>query len=627
MRRHLTLLLTGLLLLATGFVRADHLRPHLLLSARLDGAQEVPAVTTPGQGVASFTLNATRDTLFINATFSGLSGPITNAHTHLGRRGVSGGVVTSLLSMVQGNRLQGFLTGTDLDNQKLRRYLRGDYYINIHTAANPGGEIRGQIEVETDYMYAAVLSGAQEVPPVTTPALGVGSFVLSQDKTKMNFRAVFDRLSGPATNAHFHTGAPGVSGPVILPLFTYVVGNTMEGVVDITPAILTALEAGNIYINVHTAANLGGEIRGQLVSRARVVAHDARFDGTQMVPPITTTAKAVATAELNPALDTLRFNLSFAGLSGPPANLDLYVADAGQTNVGATRIGRVPLAGLTNNAFSVTFPNLNVATANALLSGRVNMVLTTAANPEGEIRGQVYRVAREGYTFTLSGSQERPTPVASPGTGSGVVSIDRDQSNVHFMLAWTGLTGPAQSGHFHTGLSTQAGPVVFDLGQYFDNTAAPASAQGFWQATGNPAPNAARPFTLRRSIQFRRDSMYVNLHTAQFLGGEIRGQVFRGARNLRVVLSAQPAALAAETFTSYPNPFRTGITIRFEARTTGPATVQVADLLGRTVATQAIQIRAGANAHELALPQVKAGVYLVTVEAAGSKIVSRIMKE
>ena len=44
----------------------------------------------PAQGVASFVLNATRDTLFINATFSGLSGPITNAHTHLGRRGVSG---------------------------------------------------------------------------------------------------------------------------------------------------------------------------------------------------------------------------------------------------------------------------------------------------------------------------------------------------------------------------------------------------------------------------------------------------------------------------------------------------------------------------------------------------------
>ncbi|MCY7357266.1 MAG: CHRD domain-containing protein, partial [Rudanella sp.] len=52
---------------------------HLLLTARLSGAQEVPAVTTNGQGVAGFTLNETRDTLFVQAAASGLSGPITDA--------------------------------------------------------------------------------------------------------------------------------------------------------------------------------------------------------------------------------------------------------------------------------------------------------------------------------------------------------------------------------------------------------------------------------------------------------------------------------------------------------------------------------------------------------------------
>jgi hypothetical protein len=622
MRQLVTLCLLSALLLAAGLVRADHLRPHLLLSAKMDGVQEAPAVSTAAQGVASFVLNATRDTLFINATFSGLSGPITNAHTHLGRRGVSGPVVTSLLSMVQGNRLQGFLTGPSLDNTALRRFIRGDYYINVHTAANPAGEIRGQIEVESENLYMGTLTGAQEVPAVTTAGLGVGSFVLSQDKTRMKFRVVFDNLSSAVTNAHFHTGAPGVAGPVTVPLLTFVTGNVLEGEVAVTSTCISDLEAGNVYINVHTAANSGGEIRGQLLSKARLVGHDARLDGAQMVPAVATAAKAVALGEMNAALDSVKLTVAFTGLSGPPTNLDLYLAEAGQSDAGATRLARVGLGTLTAKAFSVTFGGLNAATANAFLTGGVNLVLTTAANPNGEIRGQVFRVAREGYTFTMSGNQERPTPTTSAGLASGLVSVDRDQSNAHFMLVWGGLSGVPTGGHFHTGLRTQAGPIVFNLVPFFDNATTPTAAYGYWRAD-----NAAQPFTTRRSLQFRQDSVYVNLHTSQFPAGEIRGQVFRGARNLRAVLSTQPAPLLAASFGSYPNPFRSSLTLSFEARTAAAGTMRVTDLLGRLVATQALAVHSGVNVQELDLRSAAPGVYLVTVEAEGARIVTRILKE
>ncbi|MCB2379199.1 CHRD domain-containing protein [Hymenobacter sp. BT635] len=610
-----------LLLGLTGRVQADHLRAHLLLSAKLEGAQEVPVVTTPGQGVASFTLNPTRDTLFLNATFNNLSGPITGAHTHLGRRGVAGPIVTDLLRFVQGNRLQGFLTGPDLDNLKLRRYLRGDYYINVHTAANPGGEIRGQIEVETEFLYGATLTGAQEVPPVTTPALGVGSYVLSQDKTRLKFRTVFDGLSGPVTATHFHNGAPGVAGPVILDLGPYLAGKVIEGEVGVTPAFVTALEAGNIYINVHTAANPGGEIRGQLASRARLVGHDARLDGAQMVPALPTTAKAVALGDLNAGLDTLRLTLSFTGLSDAPTSLDVYLAEAGQSNATATRLNRVNLATLTTNAFSVTFGGLSLTAANRFLTGGVNLVLNTAANPEGEIRGQVYRVAREGYTFSLNGAQERPAPTNTPGLGSGLVSIDRDQNNAHFMMVWRGLTGVPTGGHFHTGRRNEAGPVVFNLVPFFDNATAPTAAYGFWKAD-----NAAQPFTLRRSIQFRTDSMYVNLHTAQFPGGEVRGQVFRGAKNLTAVLSAAPA-VAAESFAAYPSPFSTAFTLSFEARTAGAGSVQLTDLLGRAVLTTAVPVRTGANQVQLDASGLRSGMYLVTLQVNESRVITRVLKQ
>lgn len=628
MHQKLTHLLAGLLILLFSVpTQADHLRAHLLMGATLNGSQEVPAVTTAARGAVSFTLNPTRDTLFISGAFSGLSGPITMAHTHLGFRGVSGPVVTDLFRFIRGNRIQGYLTGSDIDRSKLDRYLRGGYYLNVHTAANPSGEIRGQIELEKDEHYTAVLSGANEVPPVTTTAVGIGTFSLAQAQDKMKFRVVATGLSGAITDAHFHQGLPGANGGVIQSLLTYVSGNVIEGELTPNATVLAALASGQVYINIHTAANPGGEIRGQLVRQVRHLGHDARLDGAQMVPAVTTTAKAVAYGRLNATFDTLQVFLAHTGLSAAPTSLTVFAKGLGQANTAADLLTTVSLVGAPP-ALSVTFTNLSPALVNLFLTGDVNLVLNTNANPNGEIRGQVYRLAREGYTFSMNGSQERPTPNASTAYGSGFVSMDRDQSNVHFSLAWGGLSGPVTGGHFHTGLRNQSGPVVFELSPFYTPTGTAAiSAEGFWQPTGNVSPNTAAPFTARRALQFRRDSVYANIHTALYPSGEIRGQVFRGARDLAIVLSTQPAVLVAESFGYYPNPFHDAVTLSFDSRAAGTASVKVADLLGRTVATRALAVKVGANQPQLDLAGVSPGVYLVTIEIAGSRLVSRMVKE
>ncbi|TGE15469.1 CHRD domain-containing protein [Hymenobacter elongatus] len=633
MRKHLTLFLTGLLMLASGIVRADHLRPHLLMSAKLEGAQEVPAVATAARGVASFTMNPTRDTLFITASFVGLSGPITGAHVHLGARGISGPIVSGLVFMLKGNRLQGFLTGSEFDVSKRRKYLLGAYYINIHTAANPGGEIRGQIELEKDFAYITQLSGPGAVPAVSTMASGFGAFALSQDKTKIKFQTVVRGLSGAITGVELRDATNTTAGTLALPLTSFINSNNrnaIAGEIPTTPALLTAFEAGMLYLNVTTAANAGGEIRGRIFQDRNNINFDARLDSSQVVGGRSSLGMGIAILRLSPTLDSMTVFATYAGLSGPVTSAILYTAPVGQATSPAVRASNELVTLIQNDFLGVIFTGLNAgngALGRDLLAGNINLQLATAALPNGEIRGQVYRLAREGYTFALNGTQERPNPVNSPGYGSGLVSIDRDQSNAHFMLSWGGLTGPAQAGHFHTGLRTQAGPVVFELTPFFNSTTAPTAAEGYWQPTANGAPNAARPFTLRRSVQFRRDSMYVNLHTAQFPGGEIRGQVFRGARNLQLVLKTQSAALAAETFASYPSPFQNEVTLTFEARSAGAGIVQVSDVLGRSVVTQSIQVRPGANAHRIALPQVKPGMYLVTVAAAGAKVITRIVKE
>ena len=623
------------LLAAPLVASADHLRPHLLLTARLSGAQEVPAVATSAQGVAAITVNSTRDTIFIQAAFSGLSGTITGVHFHDAPAGVNAPVSVNLLSKLRGNRVSGFLAGADVTPLRIARLVRGLVYLNVHTTANPGGEIRGQVTVESDDALSGVLSGAQEVPAVATTASGLGVFTLSQDQERLKFRVVVNGLSGAITGAHFHIAGPGANAPVALSLLPFLTGNVLEGEISsqgtnpqLTPTLLAALVQGGVYINFHTAANPGGEIRAQVLPERRVLPLDARFDGAQMVPAVITSASAVSVGRLVGTLDTVRVQVAYTGLSGPPLDLRFYAANAGVANTPANLVGIVPvIPGAGGNAvgnvitFEITAPTLTPALANLLLNTGVNTVLTTAANPNGEIRGQVIRLAREGYSIVLNGAQERPNPVVSNGYGVGFVSIDRDQTNARFAAVWGGLSGPATMGHFHTGTASQSGGVVFSLVPYFDNATNPTSLAGYWKSD-----NAA-PFTTARSLDFRNENIYMNLHTAANPGGEIRGQVYRGARNLQVVLATQPAAVLPETFSAAPSPFSSALTLSFDARFSAAGQLRITDLLGRTVATQAVAVRSGANSLPIALPTAAPGMYLLTLQVGETRLTTRIAKE
>ncbi len=226
---------------------AAHLGNQILLSARMNGAQEVPAVTTNAVGVTAFSINATRDTMCVNMTVTGLSGAITGAHIHAGAAGVNGPVIYNLTSFIVGNSLAATLTGNDLTPALLSEYLKGNMYINVHNTANPNGEIRGQIIPESDVQFIANLDGAQENPPITTNAFGIGTFALSKHNGKLLIRVVVDGLSGAIMGAHLHSGTFGTNGPVVVDLTSNISGNTVIASIDPT-LILTDLTAGNIYI-------------------------------------------------------------------------------------------------------------------------------------------------------------------------------------------------------------------------------------------------------------------------------------------------------------------------------------------------------------------------------------------
>lgn len=113
---------------------------------------------------------------------------------------------------------------------------------------------------------SAKLDAKQEMPkPAVSGAGGTGSFAatLVEKGGKLTWKLTFGGLSGPALAAHIHLGKPGTAGPVAVPLCGPCKSGA-HGTAQIPASLVKAIGAGGAYVNVHTAKNQAGEIRGQI---------------------------------------------------------------------------------------------------------------------------------------------------------------------------------------------------------------------------------------------------------------------------------------------------------------------------------------------------------------------------
>ena len=112
------------------------------MKAALDGKSEVPANTSAATGTAQLDYDPASKKLSWKVTYSGLSGPATAAHFHgPAAAGANAGVKVPIPNATS-SPVEGSATLTD---EQAADLMAGKYYVNIHTAANPGGEIRGQV--------------------------------------------------------------------------------------------------------------------------------------------------------------------------------------------------------------------------------------------------------------------------------------------------------------------------------------------------------------------------------------------------------------------------------------------------------------------------------------------------
>ena len=382
----------------------------LHFAADMDGSQEPTPVSTTAEGTVVAVLNPARTELDYFVVYQGLSGQLSaGGHFHTGGPGVGGPVVRNIGSSGDPASSATKDTWKDSDGSQpltpalVDSLIAGRIYANFHTASNPGGEIRGQLALKAGIGFVSWLEGSNEPTGVTADGRGLGSFVMSQNRSQLAYSVTYFGLSGPLTaGGHFHTGEPGKTGPIAKaitasgkPASATIKGvwSSSDATQPLTEALAESLLSGRMYVNFHTAANPAGEIRDQ-VHMTTGIGFTVILDGSQANPPVLTNGRGSGSLVLNAERQDVRYTLTYFGLSGPlSAGGHFHLGGPGESGPILHNIAPSgAAAGATfdeNWATSDATLPLSIEAIDALIAGRIYANFHTAANPGGEIRGQV----------------------------------------------------------------------------------------------------------------------------------------------------------------------------------------------------------------------------------------------
>ncbi len=339
------------------------------LRATIDGAQEVPANSSPASGSAIMLYDLGANKFDLIVSINNLANTATASHIHEGAPGVAGPVVTGLGAEAVYSRSGNSLTATFRSIAHLGTpltLLQGGAYFNIHTAQFPGGEIRGRLVPQPKRLVAnmTVAQEAAAFPAVNLAGLNdFGGAVMYYDllANRISLRISVYNFNNTLNNSHFHEGAPGVSGGVVVTLgnnanATFANGGSysnvnghIAGTFDIpyTGGDPIKLLTGGAYLNFHSTAFAAGELRGQV--RASDEVAGTRFSNLSVRGTVGTGDQVLIQGITVNGSDPIRAlitakgpSLTAFGVSGVLANPRLTVYDsagraiASNDDVGAT---------------------------------------------------------------------------------------------------------------------------------------------------------------------------------------------------------------------------------------------------------------------------------------------------
>jgi hypothetical protein len=253
------------------------------LRATINAAQEVPPTTSRATGNGVMFYNLATNTYDLIVRIDNFSNPVTDTHIQEGPVGGTGPAIVHAGSETVYTRTNSSTLNVSFlnrlypgDQQKL---LHNGAYLNFHSLQFPNGEIRGQLLVRPQRLYANFTVAQEQAafPGTTINSNAYGAAVMTYDyaANTMSLRLSLFNFGNTLTNSHYHEGAPGVSGPVVVGLGAgTVAGYTNHGNgywtgsfdLPYTGGDPIKLLAGGAYLNFHSNVYPNGETRGQVLA-------------------------------------------------------------------------------------------------------------------------------------------------------------------------------------------------------------------------------------------------------------------------------------------------------------------------------------------------------------------------
>ncbi len=512
--------------------------PVSTFTAHLSGHSQNFPVATAGTGDITATL--TGNELVVTGSYSGMTGLIDlniagGAHIHVGYAGQNGGIQLELVPTpgtdLSGGMFLAALNTFTLTQTQIDLLNNRQLYVNIHTTVYPSGEIRGQLLPEADAYFSTNMFGSNEVPSIFSNSSGSLALELHGDTLVVS--GSFDNLDGKfnpniAGGAHLHFGLAGQNGGIALGLNTTVDNDLYggffapaENTFVLSADQLAALQAHQLYANIHTSVSNSGELRGQVVGMADAVFR-AHLSGANEYPFVTSLANGQVIAALQG--NTLTVSGRFNNLESNATAAHIHVGRAGQSGgvaLGLTYVLDADARGgvfqIANNTFTLTADQVE-----AFLNRQFYVNIHSVSNPSGEIRGQLLLESQAFFTAYLTGSQSVPD-VSSGGHGAVAAEVSGTRLTLSgsFDALGSGVDLSIVDGtHLHAGLPGLSGEVFFPLAASLD-----ADLEG---GVYEPSLNTFTLTSEQLEMLYAR-ATYINIHTLENPNGEIRGNLLAEA--------------------------------------------------------------------------------------------------
>ncbi|HET6513426.1 MAG TPA: CHRD domain-containing protein [Candidatus Kapabacteria bacterium] len=460
--------------------------------------------------------------------------------------------------------------------------------------------------------FVAFLEGSEEQDATfAVSPHGYAHITLSEDRSQITYMVNVWKTTTNDPMGHFHTGPRKYNGPIRKNL-TFDSGVVATGVwrssdIDepLTQDIIDSLLAGKLYVNAHTLNNPGGELRGQFFQPE---SYWAFATAQQEVPDPgkdTLVGGAAALFVRDPINNILYYRATANALSSPATMAHIHKGAIGEAGP-PVKNTNIDSSTITTSGYWTPDDQSQPFTAEqyeALRNGQLYWNIHTKLHGPGELRGQIGKP--EGYLFTalLSGPSEA---IGSGGEGTAILLLSPQLDRLYTVAATAGLSGPILDGHIHVGRPPMDGPPVVNTPR------TPFGLIHEWTSTDQD-----RPLTRADVDSLFAGAYYINLHTAKFPAGELRGQIIPldqepgQARTEFVVRTGEIAVSASR------NPVREMTNINYELPYPMRVELTLIDVTGKAVWQEVQSGDKGRNVCPLSARELAAGTYVLQVLAGG----------